>query len=83
MSIFKQLLDNHMKSEAKSQSTDWDLYYSAEPLTEEELAQLRAQFETRLAVSYGSNYSGLDLPPHVEPSLSNANSLLTNVKLEV
>ena len=50
MSIFKQLLDDYMKSEAKSQSTDWDLYYSNDPLTEEELAQLRVQFETRLVV---------------------------------
>ena len=83
MSMFKELIDSYMKAEAKSQSTDWDLYYANDPLTEEELAQLRAQFETRLAVSYGSNYSGLDFPPHVEPSLSNANSLLTNVKLEV
>ena len=83
MSMFKELIDSYMKAEATSQSTDWDLYYSTEPLTEEELAQLRAQFETRLAVSYGSNYSGLDFPPHVEPTLANVNALLGNIKLEV
>lgn len=83
MSMFQDLLNDYMKAEAKSQSTDWDLYYSAEPLTTEELAQLRAQFETRLAVSYGSNRSGLDFPPYVEPTIANVNSLLANVKLEV
>ena len=83
MTTFQQLLNDYMKAEAKSQSVDWDLYYANDPLTEEELAQLRAQFETKLAVSYGSNRSGLDFPPHVEPSLNSANSLLTNVKLEV
>lgn len=83
MSMFQDLLNDYMKAEAKSQSTDWDLYYSAEPLTTEELAQLRAQFETRLAVSYGSNRSGLDFPPHVEPTMANVNALLGNIKLEV
>ena len=83
MSMFKQLLDTYMKSEDKSQSTDWDLYYSAEPLTSEELAQLRAQFETRVAVAYGSSRSGLDFPPEVEPTIANANALLGNIKLEV
>ena len=83
MSMFQQLVDGYMKAEAKSQSTDWDLYYSNEPLTEAELAQLRAQFETRVAVSYGSSVSGLKFPPHVEPTLENANALLANVRLEV
>ena len=83
MTTFQQLLDGYMKAESKSQSTDWDLYYSNEPLTSEELAQLRAMFETRVAVSYGSNYSGLNFPPYVEPTIANVNSLLANVKLEV
>ena len=83
MTTFQQLLNNYMKAEAESQSTDWDLYYSNEPLTEAELAQLRAQFETRVAISYGSSGSGLNFPPYVEPTLENANALLTNVKLEV
>ena len=83
MTTFQQLLNNYMKAEAESQSTDWDLYYSAEPLTSEELAQLRAQFETRVAVAYGSSRSGLDFPPEVEPTIANANALLGNIKLEV
>ena len=83
MSMFQDLLDGYMKAGSKSQSTDWDLYYSNEPLTSEELAQLRAQFETRVAISYGSSRSGLDFPPHVEPTLDNANALLSNVKLKV
>lgn len=83
MTTFQQLVNDYMKSEVESQSVDRDLYYSAEPLTSEELAQLRAQFETRLAVSYGSNRSGLDFPPHVEPTMANVNALLGNIKLEV
>ena len=82
MSMFKELMDGYM--EDNSRSVDWDLYYSAEPLTSEELAQLRAQFETRVAVAYGSSRSGLDFPPEdVEPTIANANALLGNIKLEV
>ena len=83
MTTFQQLVDGYMKAEVKSQSTDWDLYYSAEPLTSEELAQLRAMFETRLAVSYGSSGSGLNFPLHVEPTIANVNALLSSIKLEV
>ena len=78
---FQELLDRFLTD--TSVDVDADLYYSDVSVTEEDLAQLRAMFETKLAVSYGSNRSGLDFPPHVEPTMANANALLGNIKLEV
>lgn len=78
---FQELLARFLTG--TSVDVDADLYYSDVSVTEEDLAQLRAMFETRLAVSYGSSGSGLDFPPYVEPSLANANSLLANVRLKV
>lgn len=78
---FQELLDRFLTG--TSVDVDADLHYSDVSVTEEDLAQLRAMFETRLAVSYGSSGSGLNFPPYVEPSLVNANSLLANVKLKV
>ena len=78
---FQELLDRFLAD--TSVDVDADLHYSDVPVTEEDLAQLRAMFETRLAVSYGSNRSGLDFPPYVEPTMANANALLGNIKLEV
>lgn len=50
MTTFKDLLNSYMEAVDKPQSVDWGLYYATETLTVDELAQLRAQFETRLAV---------------------------------
>ena len=50
---FKQLLEESMLATQESQSADVDvdLYYSNITLTEEELTQLRAAFEAKLAVN--------------------------------
>ena len=47
---FAQLLAESSLAPTKSQDVDVDLYYADTTLTEEELAQLRTAFETRLAV---------------------------------
>lgn len=50
---FQELLDRFLAD--TSVDVDTDLHYSDVPVTEEELAQLRAMFETRLAVQHDTN----------------------------
>ena len=53
MISFQQLLEDSLLTTSVPTS-DNDLYYSVD-ITEEELAQLRLAFETRLAVQHGTN----------------------------
>lgn len=49
---FKQILQESMlATQSQSQDVDVDLYYADTSLTEEELTQLRAAFEAKLAVN--------------------------------
>ena len=54
MTSFQQILEDSLLTTSKPTS-DRDLYYGDTGITEEELAQLRLAFETRLAVQRGTN----------------------------
>ena len=50
---FKEIMTQLMTTPTKD--VDWDLYYEDTGITDEQIAQLRTIFETRLAVQGDSN----------------------------
>ena len=50
---FKDIMAQFMTT--PTQNMDWDLYYEDSGITDEQIAQLRTMFETRLAVQGDSN----------------------------
>lgn len=49
---FKDILAQFMAT--PSQDVDWDLYYQDSDITDDQIAQLTAAFNTRLAVQNGA-----------------------------